>query len=221
MLFAVVALCAVSASAAFGAEVPQYLVEGKTIALGETIEPTLETEAGEAGWALVEDMNASAAGDPDLLCEVVETKNLLLSNGEGEVPSGKCAKIAVDSGTCGSPKLGPVNLPWTTKLLEPAAGEFEGEIKAAGEGPGWAAECTVLGVKVTDTCVTQHAKFLVLVETGLLHIEFMEVLAKNEEAANCSVGGKEEGLVNWLFWEHFFINGVLDNIEVALAEEVS
>jgi hypothetical protein len=219
-VFAVSAFLAVAASAAFAEEVPQYLVEGATIALGTSEAVTTETETGEAGLALIEDMNASAAGDPDILCEVAKVAGTILSNGEGETTAGECLKPVVDKGTCGSPKVNPVNLPWTSLLLEPTAGVFEVDLKAAGNGPGWAAECTVLGVKVIDTCTTQNGKALVTNIEGLLHIEFMEEIEKIEQA-NCSVGGAEQGLVNWLFFLHLFIGGLLVPLEVSLAAEVS
>jgi len=221
MLVSVVALLAVSASSAFAAEVPQYLVEGKTLALGESLAATTETESGEAGFALIEDMNASAAGDPDILCEVTEVLQTILTNGEGETTAGTCAKPVVDKGTCGSPKILPLNLPWITLLAEPKTGEFEGSIKtAATAGAGWKAECTVLGVKVVDECTTQAGKFLIENDEGLLHVEFMEEIEKGEEA-NCSIGGKEEGLVFWLFWLHFFVGELLVPVEISLVEEVS
>jgi len=67
VLCSIVVFGGISASTALATEVPQLLVEGKTLALGESLALTGEEEAGEAGFALIEDMNASAAGDPDII----------------------------------------------------------------------------------------------------------------------------------------------------------
>ncbi|HXC46565.1 MAG TPA: hypothetical protein VNU24_08165, partial [Solirubrobacteraceae bacterium] len=57
-----------------------------------------------------------------------------------------------------------------------------------------AAECTVLGIKATDTCTSNGGKILLAnTEAGLVDGEFMEEATKEEESA-CTIGGKEAGL---------------------------
>ncbi|MGA7706044.1 MAG: hypothetical protein WB998_14265 [Solirubrobacteraceae bacterium] len=173
------------------AEAPQWLVEGAPIAAGTTVSADVEHEAGSL--LLLEDM--SAPGAPDILCEVENGQATLLYNGEAEITKMECIKPAVDSGTCSSPKILPVNLPWRVFVAEPSSGVFEAEISSTtGSGAGWAIECTVLGVKSTDTCTSNQGKSLLTnTEAHLVDSEFMEEMTKVEEAT-CTIGGKEVGL---------------------------
>ena len=100
--------------------------------------------------------------------------------------------------TCTAPK--PVDLPWLTQLVQVVVAgkeEYLGLIKSDGKGePGWQMECTALGVKVSDTCVGENGK---PTEKNDEATEEVEAIAQEEveksEQANCTVGGKEEGLV--------------------------
>lgn len=193
-LLAAIAVLAVGlgvVSSAVASEVPQWLVEGVPIAAGSTVSADVEHEAGSL--LLLEDKNAP--GKPDILCEVENSQASLLYNGEAEITKLECIKPVVDSGTCGSPKISAVGLPWQVDIIEPSAGVFEAEISSAtGSGAGWAAECIVLGIKAIDTCTSNKAKALLAnTEAGLVDGEFMEEVAKEEELT-CTIGGKESGL---------------------------
>jgi len=226
-LFAMCAFCVVGASSALALPiVPQWLVSSTTIPLENAKKEVEKVNANvepEGNLLLLEDMNATTAGDPDILCEIEKALVFLLSNGAGEVAEGACKPVEVDKGTCGSPVVAPVDLPWTTVLLEPAENIYEVDItKGTGGAPGWLAECTVLGLKVNDVCTTEKGKALVEnTEDGLVHVEFMEEVEKEEEA-NCTVGGKEHGLLFGLFFLHALnASGELIPLAVSLVEEVS
>jgi hypothetical protein len=224
-LFAVLAFGAFAASAAFAVEAPQYLVNGATIALGTRVNSDIISAAAQGGGGpvLIEDMNASTK--PDILCEVENSLMWLESNGVSEIVSGECKNPVVDSGTCGKPIFVPVNLPWTGTLLESTAGNYEmdltqGKGLTEAEAPGWLAECEVLFVKIDDTCTTTRGKVLLSnLADGLLEGEFMEVIAL-EEQVNCTVGGKEQGLVVGTGVIHALnASAELQTLAVSLAEE--
>jgi hypothetical protein len=208
-IFAVLAF----ASSAYAAESAQILAGGATIALGT--EDHIEVLA-EGNKLELEDMGVGTA----VTC-TPEGLGFALSNGVGDQETGTCSGITVTKGTCGSPEVEAVNLPWSLQV-EQVGTTFSSAIKSTvTAGAGWLVECTVLGVKVDDTCTTQEG--LVLLEnetTGLLHVLFEPTVAK--EFANCTVGGKEEGLVEGLFYLHFLGAGTeeLETLAVSLATTV-
>jgi hypothetical protein len=194
MLLAVVAAIAASAlaaSAAWATEVAQWLVAGKAIEPGTKVEAEVEKEP--VSLILVEDM--AATGKPDILCEIEKSHGELEYNGEAEVTAMECLKPVVDSGTCASPKVSAANLPWRVEITEPSEGVFDTTTSSEkGTGAGWTVECTVLGIKVLDTCTSNDAKsVLTNTEAGLVSAALIEEESKEEEGT-CTVGGKEEGL---------------------------
>jgi hypothetical protein len=220
-LLAVFAFGAFAAASAFAEELPQWLVNGAAIALGEQINADILPGPAGKERLLIEDMNASTK--PDLLCEVVNSLMWLLSNGEGEVVSGECPAPVVDAGTCGSPKVKPVNLPWRTELLEPGVNVYVLHIlKIAAGNPGWEAECTVLGVKITDVCTAaDRLVALFPLADGLVEGEFKEELEEPAEAANCTIGGAQQGLVAGVGLIHALNNaGELLPLALSLLAEV-
>ena len=191
-LFAMLGFGALSAGSAFAVETAQWLVDSATIALTESWNVNI------TGELLLEDMNATLK--PDVLCIEVLGLGFLYSNGEDTVTEGECMKEeSMTSGvSCETPK--PVNLPWLTQLVQvgTAPPEFLDEIKSDGKGePGWTVTCTALGVKVTDVCTTENGKPKQEsnATTGEVESVFVEVLPLKTEEANCTVGGKEQGLV--------------------------
>jgi hypothetical protein len=187
---------AVVASPAMAGEAPQWLVEGTAIKAGTTVDAEVKTETGKL--FLLEDMGELAK--VDILCEIAKAEGVLMYNGAAEITEVECAKPTVDSGTCSSPKVSPVDLPWQSEMTESESGVFEAHISSsAGSSAGWKVECTVLGVKVTDTCTTNDAKALLTnAAEGSVDAEFKEEVGKEEEA-ECSVGGKEAGLESGSF----------------------
>jgi len=215
-LFAVFAFGAVAASASFGAEVPQWLVSGATIALGTEVKTTLEMEAGNL--LLIEDMKAP--GTPDFLCEVAKATGVLLSNGAGRQTTWECVKLVDDKSTCaaGSIVFKPLHLPWTTQLLSTSE---DGITAGTGGAPGWEVKCTVIGIPVTDTCETTSGKTLLsTTEDGLIDVEFMESITAAEEVA-CSLTKEKSGLVVGLSFLHASnAAGELVPVTTSLAAEV-
>jgi hypothetical protein len=199
----VFAFCAVAASSAFAVEVPQWLVNGATIPLGMSFNVDVEPQEGST-LILLEDMKLSILGNPDILCEIEDALGWLLSNGLGEITTGTCGKAVDDNSLCatGTVTLEPANLPWTTEMLQTGT-SFEIDLKSAGTGPGWVIKCTVAGMKIEDICTGQNNKALLVENTtdGLVLGEFMETIEKTEEV-NCSLGGKEVGLMVGQFLLH-------------------
>ncbi len=182
-------------------EIPQWLVDGAVVSLGKKVDVDV------SGEVLLEDMRATLK--PDVLCLEVLALGYVLSNGEDEVVEGEC--MAVESMTSGvtCEKPDPVDLPWLGQLVQLAGSEYLNELKSDGKGePGWQVTCTALGVKVTDTCTSEHLKPRQLNHTSTEEVEsaFEETVSKEEEA-NCTVGGNEEGLVAG----SLFLDGLSEN----------
>jgi hypothetical protein len=178
----------VSASAS-AFTVMEWLVNGEVILAGSPVNADILPE----GTMLFEDMNST--GKPDLLCELSKTTGKLEDDGVLEIKATECIKPEIDSGTCGSPVISPVHLPWIAVVEEPSEGVFELRVVSGHEGePGWLVECTVLGIKATDTCTTNKSQMLLQnSEGGVVKAEYMEEVA-SEEDANCTLGGAEQGL---------------------------
>ncbi len=177
---------------ASAAETAQWLVDGATLGLAEAI--NIDTSTNSTG-ILFEDMNATLK--PDILCTKIEGLGFSYANGEGEVVEGKCtASESMTSGvTCEA--ILPVDLPWLTRLYQESSGEFLGLISSDGKGePGFTVTCTALGVKVTDTCTSENLKLTQKNDgaTEEVEVEALEEVEKSEQS-NCTVGGKEEGLL--------------------------
>jgi hypothetical protein len=182
-------LGAFASSSAFAFVVTQWLVNGEAVKVGSPVNADILPES----TMLFEDMNA--AGKPDLLCEISKTTGKLEADGELEIKATECIKPEIDSGTCGSPVISPVHLPWIAVVEEPSEGIFELRVvSGSGGDPGWLVECTVLGIKTTDTCTTNKSMMLLQnLESGVVQAEYMEEVAKEQEG-NCSLGGAEQGL---------------------------
>jgi hypothetical protein len=114
----------------------------------------------------------------------------------------------VTNGCENAEKVEAINLPWTSKIESKAApNDWLVLIKhktGAGSEPGYKIKCKVAGISKTDTCEIDGAESpLVLAEnlTGnstelpLVTIEFLKVLEVASEAAKCTTGGAENGLV--------------------------
>jgi hypothetical protein len=98
---------------------------------------------------------------------------------------------------CASPIVWAVNLPWLTLLVlweEGAETGFADLIQphAGGGNPGWAVECTVLGIKVEDTCTAPEAAASITnVATGVLgvfSVPFTELMGL--KLVTCGGGGE-------------------------------
>jgi hypothetical protein len=105
----------------------------------------------------------------------------------------------------GKGKATAINLPWLTLVY--LEGSLTRDIikgSTAGKEPGYTVECTVGGLKVKDTCTTAasneaHIELNNLPAEGsepaLVDVLFKEALLNVKEAATCSLGGAESGLV--------------------------
>ena len=95
------------------------------------------------------------------------------------------------TGTCGSPKASAVNLPWKTELAV-IGGVLRDKITSDGAGaPGYKVECTVLGIKATDTCTSETGQ--PKVETGKTPVPV--IFDTGSGTANCTRGGANKGNV--------------------------
>ena len=124
-------------------------------------------------------------------------------------PSAKALNLAgetVSNACTGTKAVGKaLNLPWKTLVYlegtttrDIISGTTNGE-------PGYEVECTVSGLKVKDKCLTSaaaddaHIELNNLAAEGseptLVDVLFMEKLVNASEAAKCSLGGAESGLI--------------------------
>jgi hypothetical protein len=216
-MFAVLAFSWLVASAAFAEEVPQWLINGESILLGESFDADiLPHESPNELILLFED--TAAPGAPDILCEIANTLEWLLPNGEDLLVSLECLNAEDMKGTCES--AAPINftlanLPWTTQLLEPVTNLFVDDITAGtGGNPGWTFKCRVLFVTITDTCTTTTGDAEVTnVADGLVLGVFDEAVT-----ALCTLNNTETGLVGGPFFVHALSpTGVLLPLAVSLA----
>lgn len=91
-------------------------------------------------------------------------------------------------GTCESPTLEAVNLPWKTELEEPVKGEVRDKITSKEKAPGWKISCAKT---VVDTCEAATSVHLTNdEETGAVNAAFDASSAK----AKCTAGGSETGI---------------------------
>lgn len=182
---AMLALSAVTASSAF-AETKWEWVTGAAEWQQGSAPLSESTGTVWKGTVKVEDKNASGAGDPLVECEAAGkgTVGPGAADTETEWSTSKCT---LKHGTCGSIVLEAANLPWHSELTL-AEGKAVDVISQDGKGePGYKLSCTVLGVKVTDTCTATTLKTTTESAAGGVNATF------DGEKLNCSVGGKSEG----------------------------
>ena len=172
----------------------------------ETQEVIATTEVTSSGELELEDSKATG-GAVALKCTGNST-GWVGGNTAGGVVSMtniKCGFVSKKHGSCeesAGVTAKPRNLPWGIKLEERTGGVRDmlesGDRKEEGNGePGWAVECTVVGViKITDRC--EHSDNTTSVvgnrATGALETTFDET-TQEETMATCSVGGSNAGLV--------------------------
>lgn len=210
-LFAILALGAMAAASSASA-VTFLLAEWLENGVGTTETMLVET----SGSLELMDNNAPVTGGlTTVLCEGIldgfigpngaDEITEILTTGGGAIStielSGSGLSCTAVAGTCGSPKVWAVNLPWLTlaelweestehgfvDLIEPHTG---------GGNPGWYVECTILGIKGSDTCTTpQGASSLSNEGEGVLGVfsePFTELMGL--KLATCS-RGEETGQV--------------------------
>lgn len=187
-----------------------WLVAGVAVPANGMVDADTFTLALEP--ALFEDMNTGV----DELCTVLGLE-WLLPMGLAEVVEWNCIEPVNMSGTCESAKILADHLPWTTEVVNPEEGVFLDNIsKGTGGAPGWTVECTVLGIKVTDECTTEHAKLLMTnTSEGLVEAHFVEE-EPEEERDNCSIGGKFMGLTLGNINREALVNNVLAMLALSL-----
>jgi hypothetical protein len=217
-LFAMLLFSSFVASVSFAEELPQWLINGEPILLGESFDADILPHESPNELILLED--TGAPGTPDILCEVTNALGWLLPNGEDLQVTGECINAEDMKATCEAAApmmISSVNLPWTTQLLEPVAGLFVDDIIAGtGGNPGYVIKCRVLFITVTDTCTTVSGDAeLTNVVDGLVLGVFDEAVT-----ALCTLNNTETGLVSGPFFIHALSPaGVLLPLAVSLAAE--
>lgn len=119
-------------------------------------------------------------------------------NTEGALGPGKfgsLTKVSITGclttkGSCVSPTVTAINLPWEGELYDAESQIRDKLIVSGGKSPGWKAECTVLGVKVKDECTGETSAHMENVEAGV-GVEFDSKSAHG----NCTVGGSGAGVL--------------------------
>jgi hypothetical protein len=207
-LFALFAISAVAASSASAIEflLALWLFNGNTFTGSLAVETT--------GSLLLEDTNAPLGLHASVVCPGTLDGTVNGANGEDEitkvlnsaneeVSSTPLVGLPIENCTneqnCGSPLVWPAKPPWKTQLdlVELVTGQplvIDLLINA-----GWYVECTTLGAKVTDECVSaEGAADLANLAGGEVEGTFSEKLTVTElgmKLALCTANNTETGVV--------------------------
>jgi len=207
-LFALLAfgvLTVSSASAAVTFLLAEWLVKGEAV--------TMELESTTTGSLLLEDTALKA----DVLCSGIFDgwvgpnsldwiSEVLTSTGgpQGTVLAVGTGITCEAQSTCAgspAPLVWAVNLPWETEaeLMVDGTQTFFADLLTStnGKGVGYELECTVLGVKSSDECVSQPGVAELSLEGTTLLGRFslaFTLLAEAREGA-CTFAGGETGIV--------------------------
>jgi hypothetical protein len=213
-LFGVLAM-ALSAIGATSASAAEWLCEGKTIATAckvvtENLEALVLEDMGVPSG--VECAAGSVTGAGTVGPGVADETTAVTFIAASCKPTAKAENLKGESvaNACESVASAPaaLDLPWKTEGVSEAAGAEKWDLiseKGTGGQPGYLVECkTKLGT-VDDVCKTKEAATSALIELKNLAAEGAEpalvtgVFLKNpleaKQAAKCSVGGEEDGLV--------------------------
>jgi hypothetical protein len=169
----VIGVVTVSAASAL-----EYLVSGVAVKPGEKVAVSL------SGALILEDMGK---GSPTTIeCASTTGTGVVEAGGEGEQSSATPTGCVTLAGTCSSPLVRPIHLPWLTQILG------EGYLfSSSGAGtPGY--EVTCFGI-IHDTCTGK-------IEAGLENMPSEappDLLAIFSSIApiSCTLGGPSEGLM--------------------------
>lgn len=205
-LLAIFAFSATAATSAFAAS--KFLLNGAEI----SSEITAEIESN-ANLLLLEDMKAT--GTPNLLCSgwlVIDIKpggttgmilEVLMLNLEALLANGTAGKPGVRvecedmKKTCsGEPSVTAVNLPWPVELVLEGATFVTLILNKSGtEEPGYATDCTVLGILVEDTCKGETGAIMTNGTENNVLAEFSETNETITKPVFCSVSKETSGLL--------------------------
>ncbi len=176
---------------------------GATEGSFEDAQCTKENIAGEYEWEEITSARAvteegelefedskTSLGAVRLKCKVVSTGEVGPGS-EGNVEKVTTSGCKVVKGTCGSPTVEAVHLPWKTELTE-IGGQMRDVLKSGGTGlPGYKSTCTVI-IKVTDTCEGEtNAALDYNLTEGLTEVEFDSKSPK----ATCTQSKAETGSI--------------------------
>ncbi len=115
----------------------------------EWVEIKAATAVTEEGELEFEDSKTSL-GAVRLKCKVVSV-GTVGPGSEDTIEKVTTSGCKVVKGTCGSPTVEAIHLPWKTELTE-IGGEIRDILKSGGTGlPGYKSTCTVI-IKISDTC---------------------------------------------------------------------
>jgi hypothetical protein len=178
-LAAVLAMAAISASAAFALE-STWLVAGVKPAAA------VASDTVNVGNTVLTDDGTGVS----VTCSNVTSKGTI-----GPGPADETSSVTFVTADCTSSQATVDNvtachLPWATKVVLSGT-EFLDSVTAKGAGsPCYLIEVSVAGILVDDTCEKAEATLTLANQTSTVNGTFAE-----EEKGNCSIGGKEEGLI--------------------------
>jgi hypothetical protein len=162
-----------------------FALESIWLVNGERLAAAVKMDSASVNSMRLEDMGTGVA----IECKTTDKETI------GPGPEGKtveylfteCTTVA---GTCESPKVTVVKLPWKTAIVLVGSKYFE-RIESGGTGsPGLEIECTIpLIGKVKDTCTRSTFNFT-LTPSG----SDDDGAFNAEEPFNCTIGGAEKGL---------------------------
>jgi len=167
----------------------------------KAVTETVEVTSSSPGGLELEDSKATG-GATAIKCEGSDlgTVGNEGSDSVTRITASNCSLVEKKEGECEKSKpvtARALNLPWATKLEEVGTKEVRDQVTSlvSGKEPGWAVECTVLGVfKITDECTGNTSTGIHNVRNeGKVEAEFDKVT--EEKPATCSVGGAKSGFV--------------------------
>jgi hypothetical protein len=177
--FTIIVMLAICSAAVSVASALEFLISGVAVKAGEKVSVSM------SGALILEDMNK---GSPMALECVGTGTGVVEAAGKGVQETATATSCVTLAGTCASPSMKAIHLPWTTQI--------EGErnlISSSGAGaPGY--EVTCFGI-IHDTCEGTTSVGLENMPTETPPDLLAIFSATLSEPGKCTIGGANEGLI--------------------------
>jgi hypothetical protein len=175
----------------------------------ETKELIGTSEVTSSGELTLEDNEPAVGGPVAINCKGkgsgwvtnLEKKSEPGESGISEIAVSHCEFVPEKHGECeesGPVEIGPVHLPWSTRIVEREKEARDEIVAGTGGRPGWDIECDVEGIfKISDVCEAEvHNTMSLRANRASLTMETVfDEKTKAEQMAKCSSGKKNSGLV--------------------------
>jgi hypothetical protein len=169
---------------------------------------TTEGAGGEFEWVRIEkttevtlegelefEDSKTSVGAVRIKCKVKGTGSVG-PDAEDQVKTLDPTGCTVVKGTCGSPTLAALHLPWVTELFEEAGGVIKDKVKGSGVGPyGWVLTCTVI-IVIKDECTGEAiADTANVLAEGIVEVKFANKSGKLKCTQSKVESGSVEGVL--------------------------